>query len=70
MRFHHKTEGVMARQSSSQTIDSLRTTARRLAKFADPDCDPADVAALKRIIENRIAAPEILQALARTAEDP
>ena len=54
----------MARQYLPQAIDSPPSVAQNLAKSTDPDSDAAMLAALKRIIENRIAALEILQTLA------
>lgn len=54
----------MTRQCPPEANDSVRSTVHR-AKLAYPDCDPAVVAALKRILENQIAALEVLQALAQ-----
>jgi len=48
---------------AQETVDSLRVTLQKLEQAADPVSDGQDVAELKRILLNRIAELETLQAL-------
>ena len=46
-----------------ETLDSLRVTLQKLEQAADPVSDGQDVVELKRILLNRIAELEALEAL-------
>ena len=48
---------------AQETLDSLRVTLQKLEQAVDPVSDGQDVAELKRILLNRIAELEALQAL-------
>lgn len=51
----------MARRSTPEKPSVLLSAAQNAEQSDEPDCDAATLASLKQIIENHVAALEILQ---------
>jgi hypothetical protein len=58
---------IMVPRPKKDTLESLRVTLQQLEQTADPACDAESMAQLKRILMNRIADLELLEAL--TSDD-